>query len=902
MLRNKLEKFIRNKRVEGNIVFRIFEKHLDEILDVKGRFSCSNFISEKIKKIISGEIDKFIYDNYCFEKTPDDVFENIDRKIFLSKVTINGIKGFANIHEFCKEKKNGDCCLQPTLDFIDRKSAVIFGWNGEGKSSLTESIEFALTNDVAEKKRRGISNISEYLLNTDSKTGFVEVELFQPYSPPKRVRIRRIIKNKKDITVQISSDDANDLEMDIRSRFYLYEEFFKKHFVERNRLENFILSRGAENREAYGKLIGLDDLSDFIKNSWKNYDSQCKEEIYSIKTVASEMYKQKETQLNELLKSRIEKPIFEVDEERSMIIKSLDVDGDNIQLENIDTIYDKVVVEIEKIDTAIKTIKDIEDLLLVIEDYKKQLDSRKELSNQVFDSDNINNLYEFYLAAEKVITEDGQECPLCGGKFLYGQKLLTMVKEKIKNMERVKHGITRLKILEDEIAATGQEIYSKTLKYFNDYKLYDFKQDLLSGRIIKKLSIKRENDLTILQNRYQQLQSLKEYIISFKNQYSTYQSVENAIKNLGNDLKAQETEVLKEKQTNQLKKSFLDDINEFEKALKEFYIEELKAELRDISDSIKEYYNKFEPNEQMEIVELQDSEKEFKFYIQFDKNGPKLDPLTVLSEGQLRCFGLAILMSVTKKFNTNFMILDDIVNAIDIEHRANIITVLCEEMQAPNSKQLIITTHDKLFSEKLINSVKNKNGILSFAFENKCMVIENTKNINFEKIIEESIKKKDCRTALVYMRILLENIVYTMADGVVKVEFKDKVYKYELEKVFGAVADHYPELKPIYNYFTVDYNYIYWSILNQESHFWSEQSLCLDCKVIEDIFNKIRCVKNIRDFYRLQQSERNEIKRQKSLEKVDISKFDTNSRIFDLGWFDENYRWTQDFKLLSEII
>ena len=38
------------------------------------------------------------------------------------------------------------------------------------------------------------------------------------------------------------------------------------------------------------------------------------------------------------------------------------------------------------------------------------------------------------------------------------------------------------------------------------------------------------------------------------------------------------------------------------------------------------------------------------------------------------------------------MILDDIVNAIDIEHRANIIAVLCEEMQAPNSKQLIITT------------------------------------------------------------------------------------------------------------------------------------------------------------------------------------------------------------------
>ena len=61
-------------------------------------------------------------------------------------------------------------------------------------------------------------------------------------------------------------------------------------------------------------------------------------------------------------------------------------------------------MEIEKIDSEIKKIKDIENLLIVIDDYKKQLDSRKELTNQLLDSDSINNLYEFYLAAEKVIT------------------------------------------------------------------------------------------------------------------------------------------------------------------------------------------------------------------------------------------------------------------------------------------------------------------------------------------------------------------------------------------------------------------------------------------------------------------------------------------------------------------
>lgn len=894
MLKNRLLKFIKNKKFENNIVFKIFEKHLDEILDLKeGRFFCSNFINKKIEKIINGEIEKSFYDSCSHEKQSDNELENIDRKIYLSKVTINGIKGFVNIFEYCKKTKNSECYLQPTLDFKDRKSAVIFGWNGEGKSSLTESIEFALTNNVAEQKRRGISNISEYLLNTDSKEGFTEVELFEPYNPPKRVKIRRTIKNKKDNNVQIFSDDSNDLEADIRNRINLYEEFFEKHFIERNRLENFVLSRGSKNREAYGKLIGLDDLSDFIKIGWKKYDSQCKDEMYRKQNEALKKYEEIKTKLDDLINKRIKKPIFEVNDDNKIIIESLGIDDDK----DFEIIYDKVTVEIEKINAGINMANEIENLVKDVRNHRKQFDNINELKNQFFNLKNIDNLIEFYLAAEKVITNDSKECPLCGGNNLYGQKLLERVKEKLESM----NSILQLKKASDEIAAASQKLYSKTLKYINDYQFDDFKKDILNGKVEDKLISKYKN-LSALKKRYQQLESLKKDLKNHRDEYNKYQFIESQIIHFEKQLKEQEIQVLKEQQTNQLKDSFLKDIKEFEQALNDFYIEELSAELKDISHLIKEYYNKFETNEKMETVELKDSEKEFKFCIQFTKNGPKLDPLRVLSEGQLRCFGLAILMSVTRKFNTNFLILDDIVNAIDIEHRSNIINVLCEEMQAPYNKQLIITTHDKLFWEKLVNSAKNRNRILSFIFENKCMVIENTKNIDFEKIIQESIKKKDCRTALVYMRILLENIIYTMADGVADVKFKDKVYKYELSKVFAAACDCYPELQHIYNYFMDESNHIYWSILNQENHFWSEQSISLDCETIGDIFSKVKCVRNIKNFYDLTESDKNEIRRQKNLEKVDKSKFQDISKIEDFEWFDEDDRWTQDFKLLSEII
>jgi len=56
-----------------------------------------------------------------------------------------------------------------------------------------------------------------------------------------------------------------------------------------------------------------------------------------------------------------------------------------------------------------------------------------------------------------------------------------------------------------------------------------------------------------------------------------------------------------------------------------------------------------------------------------------------------------------KKHDVPFMIFDDVVNAIDIEHRSNIIGILHTDTFL-SSKQMILTTHDRLFWEKFCNS------------------------------------------------------------------------------------------------------------------------------------------------------------------------------------------------------
>jgi len=165
------------------------------------------------------------------------------------------------------------------------------------------------------------------------------------------------------------------------------KSFLKKHFIERNRLENFVLSRGSENREAYGKLIGLDDLSDFIKIGWKKYDSQCKDEMYRKQNEALKKYEEIKTKLDDLINKRIKKPIFEVNDDNKIIIESLGIDDDK----DFEIIYDKVTVEIEKINAGINMANEIENLVKDVRNHRKQFDNINELKNQFFNSKNYND-------------------------------------------------------------------------------------------------------------------------------------------------------------------------------------------------------------------------------------------------------------------------------------------------------------------------------------------------------------------------------------------------------------------------------------------------------------------------------------------------------------------------------
>jgi energy-coupling factor transporter ATP-binding protein EcfA2 len=88
-------------------------------------------------------------------------------------------------------------------------------------------------------------------------------------------------------------------------------------------------------------------------------------------------------------------------------------------------------------------------------------------------------------------------------------------------------------------------------------------------------------------------------------------------------------------------------------------------------------------------------------------DGTAEDALRVLSEGHLRCLGLSILLAKNIHDAHNVIIFDDVVNAIDDEHRTGIINELFSN-NLLSEKQMILTTHGEDFIKRLENQLLSK--------------------------------------------------------------------------------------------------------------------------------------------------------------------------------------------------
>ena len=129
----------------------------------------------------------------------------------------------------------------------------------------------------------------------------------------------------------------------------------------------------------------------------------------------------------------------------------------------------------------------------------------------------------------------------------------------------------------------------------------------------------------------------------------------------------------------------------------------------DLNEKTLKFYNEINkndhPSDQLKSLRLPTAAGE-KIEIEFG-NGDRCDALQVLSEGHIRCLGLAILLAKISRDDLPFLIFDDVVNSIDDEHRGAIIDLILNPEEV-GKRQLIVTTHGEDFVKRLENAVPMK--------------------------------------------------------------------------------------------------------------------------------------------------------------------------------------------------
>lgn len=263
-----------------------------------------------------------------------------------------------------------------------------------------------------------------------------------------------------------------------------------------------------------------------------------------------------------------------------------------------------------------------------------------------------------------------------------------------------------------------------------------------------------------------------------------------------------------------------------------------KARITGIEAKAAEYYrainNHDDDHEQIETLAFEKLTESYRIKIT-NVDGSLLDAFAVLSEGHLRALGLSILLAMAEKNNFPLIVFDDVVNAIDTDHRSNIIDLFFNDTYLRRI-QMVVTTHDRLFWERFCiiadrhpQCDQHANHVLSYT--NKGIVVIDHAG-GFQKKVHVALSVFDVRQALLYCRIWFESMVleFCIENGVQvtanfnKSQLKKSMYlQVSLEHTFKLV-------EPFIDYDLSHFNFIKndlvnWGGQNQEHHAFDEGSL-----------------------------------------------------------------------------
>lgn len=630
----------------------------------------------------------------------------------IDSIEIENFRGFAS-------KENFD---------LSKPKILVYGPNGSGKTSFCEAIEFSLLGFLSEADAKRI-DVKQYITNVN--TG--------KYSHP-------LIKgeNLKGEIVDIAPNPDS---------YYFC-------FIEKNRIIDFARYSSktqGQQENLLATLFGLDEFYSFINSFTENIsgkiqiESQNQKELDK-KTLELEGHKQNIKTSKDLLvdfenqkqkiskKSKLNKKFDDLD---------LFINGNNgtkgrivIIDEELQKPKDKLYIH-SSVNELFESINNIEKILSTFEVNNTKFEQEKEKINFV----------ELFRLIEKFEETLSDKCPVCETPV---EQVKINPYENAKSKLNELEGIAKIQqerdnawtnLVLDAYNFTNEfEVLNKSADELNILVAVDIPKQL---KDFQKEKTEQKNYVRDLKTFFQNIKLNKTNLVQLEQKITTTNAISNKHLEKQKKLQSEKDNLLEiKKHIDQLKaniKSHEDIVYKAEKVIKNFdatnksLIAKIKKEEILIDDNkkfveayssllqklhhykselplslvsnlnglTKDFYNFINQGDsKFELIEniILPSNAGDRIKLTFQDNHEiELDAMHILSEGHTRCLGLSILLSKVVYDKLPFIIFDDIVNAIDHDHRGNIRELLFDN-PIINEKQIIITSH----SEEYIKDIENK--------------------------------------------------------------------------------------------------------------------------------------------------------------------------------------------------
>ena len=631
----------------------------------------------------------------------------------IKKVIITGLRGVRNKIEL----------------LLSERSILLYGDNGTGKSSISDSLEWFFNDKVTHLAGSEI-DLKDALRSSalsDADTSCVEIEFTKASANSSKT----LSYKKGKLISEFSSKTA-----DFNS--YITTTQKENLILRYQHLRDFIDKPKGEKLKSLSDVIGFAEVNnakEVLKKGYNSLKTEIKNQNYE-----SQINTQKQIQIEKIGAAiGVEKNLLDKVAE---IIAPLKLGITVASLNDIDAVLTvlkapantKILNELsflENSKTALTNLKS--EIALLNSEYEKYYSEFKKIA------EDVQSIMQVFLAdllkVGNTVIEKGYHkddtCPLCL-QLKEKDELLKDIQTRLKQIEESLKMKAAFDTAKDAIIKIAAERIKRldVLRSDNNYSEEDFKpikkaiEDLItkisgyeregkvkvtSGNMIsesKKLKL-QESDFEIIETLSTRIDSIQASLKKDNNTviYSNISSAKEAF------VRIQKFE--KEKKVLENQRASMELIyNEFVKKQKEG----LQNFITNFSGTINEYYQFMNPGEQfqeLKIVTIGEEDELNGITIEYQYNGGWTSPpQKYFSESHLNCFGLSFFLASVAAFNkeNKFVVLDDVISSFDSNHRKRFADLIFEKF---SDCQIILLTHEHEWYQYVCQLAKRKSWLIN---------------------------------------------------------------------------------------------------------------------------------------------------------------------------------------------